>query len=238
MKHLVIISGKGGTGKTTLTASFCALARQTVCVDCDVDAADIFSCEGCGLCAAKCPAKAITMRDRLSGKWFISDTAFGPLVHAELGIGEENSGKLVSKIKEAAFDLARERRSKLLIADGPPGTGCPVMASLSGADLAVIVTEPTLPAMHDMKRAAQTAAHFNIRSAVIINKWDINHENAEAIEAYCRDNKIPVAGRISFSQAAGKAISAGIPLVQYGDKQLSDEITAVWLKIQELINAA
>jgi len=283
MKNIVVISGKGGTGKTTVTASFCALAEKAVTVDCDVDASDmhlmlhpkirrrenftggkyavidaekclkcgrcvemcrfgaisddfrsdIYSCEGCGLCALVCPSGAAGMADRMSGKWFVSDTEYGPLVHAELGIGEENSGKLVSKIKQVAADIAEKISAEWLIADGPPGTGCPVMASLSGADLAVIVTEPTLSAIHDMKRVADTAEHFGIRSAVIINKWDINAENSAVIEDYCRAGNIELLGRISFSEAVGRSVSAGIPLVKFGDEELAGQIKGIWKKLNE-----
>lgn len=281
MKHLVVISGKGGTGKTTLTASFCALAGKSVIVDCDVDAADMhlllhpqvkqredfsggkyavidsskcvgcgkcravcrfdaispdfrevpFSCEGCGLCARVCPAGVIQMANRMSGKWFVSDTKYGTLVHAELGIGEENSGKLVSKIKEAAFDIATNSRAEWVIADGPPGTGCPVMASLAGANMAIVVTEPTLSAMHDMKRAIETASHFKIPSAIIVNKWDLNENNTAEIERFCVESKAVALGRISFNQAASEAVAAGVPLVEYGNKRLAGEITAIWEKI-------
>ncbi|MDD4005462.1 MAG: hypothetical protein PHW69_09735, partial [Elusimicrobiaceae bacterium] len=174
----------------------------------------------------------------LSGKWFVSDTRHGTLVHAELGIGEENSGKLVSKIKQTAFDIARDTGASWVIADGPPGTGCPVMASLSGADLAVIVAEPTLCAMHDMKRAMETAAHFNIPSAVIVNKWDLNEANTAEIERFCAGAKIAVLGRISFNQAAGAAVSAGVPLVEYGNEQLAKEIRAIWIKAKECLDAS
>ena len=287
MKQLVVISGKGGTGKTTLAASLCALAEKPVIIDCDVDAADmhlllhpqirrtenfsggkyaalesakcvvcgqcrqacrfdaitadfkidIYSCEGCGLCARVCPAKAIAMADRSSGRWFVSDTKYGPLVHAELGIGEENSGKLVSRIKQAAHELAQAAGARWLIADGPPGTGCPVMASLSGADLAVIVTEPTLSAMHDMKRAVETAAHFHIPSAVIVNKWDLNEDNTVEIERFCAESKIAVLGRISFNQAVSAAIAAGVPLVEYGDAGLADQLKVIWANILEKFSA-
>lgn len=287
MKHIVVISGKGGTGKTTLTASLCALAEKPVIIDCDVDAADmhllthpqirrsedftggkyavidaakcvkcgkcrevcrfdaitkgfkadIFSCEGCGLCERVCPAKAIAMTDRLSGKWFVSDTKYGVLVHAELGIGEENSGKLVSKVKQTAFDIANASAAQWVIADGPPGTGCPVMASLSGAHLAVVVTEPTLSAIQDMKRAVETASHFNIPSAVIINKWDLNENNTVEVEKFCKENNVALLGRISFNQAASEAVAAGVPLVEYGNARPSDEIKAIWSNIQERLNA-
>ncbi len=285
MKHIVVISGKGGTGKTTITASFCALAEKPVIVDCDVDAADmhlllhpqiqesnyfsggkyavidqskciacgkcrevcrfdaisedfksdIFSCEGCELCWRVCPVKAIEMRERISGRWFVSSTKYGPIVHAELGIGEENSGKLVSKIKQMAVDIASKTKANLIIADGPPGTGCPLMASLSGANLAVIVTEPTLSAMHDMKRVAEVASQFNIPSAVIINKWDLNEVNTLEIERLCGELKIAILGRISFNQDASRAVTEGIPLVEYNNDQMKKEICSIWEKTLKFI---
>ncbi|HOX22740.1 MAG TPA: 4Fe-4S binding protein, partial [Elusimicrobiales bacterium] len=198
--------------------------------------ADIFSCEGCGLCERVCPAKAIAMADRLSGKWFVSDTKYGTLVHAALGIGEENSGKLVSKVKQAAFDIANASAAQWVIADGPPGTGCPVMAALSGAHLAVVVTEPTLSAIHDMKRAVETASHFNIPSAVIINKWDLNEDNTAEVEKFCKENNVTMLGRISFNQAASEAVAAGVPLVEYGNKQMTKEIIAIWKKTQQCLS--
>jgi MinD superfamily P-loop ATPase len=283
MKQLVIISGKGGTGKTTLAASFCVLASGCVIADCDVDAADmhillhpetlassdfyggktavinpsvcvscgrcveicrfgaisknfkvdLYSCEGCGFCAMVCPVKAVEMKERFSGKWFFSKTPYGPLLHARLEPGSENSGKLVSKIKKEAIETATRENKDIIIIDGPPGTGCPLMASLSGADLAVIITEPTLSGIHDMKRVFETAVLLKISCAVIVNKWDINAENSWEIEKYCFDNGIKLLGRIPFDKSAEKAIEDMEPLVKNTNSPAAKEIEKIWNKIQE-----
>jgi len=173
------------------------------------------------------------MEDRISGRWFVSDTEYGPMVHAELYAGEENSGRLVSRIKRAAAEIAENTGAGWLIADGPPGTGCPVMAALSGADMAVIVTEPTLSAVHDMKRAAETAAGFGIKCGVVVNKWNLNYENTVSIERFCAAGGAVSLGRISFDRAAGEAIAGGLPLVRYGNALLAEEIKAVWKEIEK-----
>ncbi len=280
MKHIVIISGKGGTGKTTIAASFCVLAKKPVIIDCDVDASNMhlllspqmlqtqdfyggqyavidtdkcrgckkclencrfgaitedlkinkFDCEGCGLCARLCPQKAISMEKRFCGQWFISQTPYGPFVHARLDAGEENSGKLVSRIKQEALKIAKESNAAFVIADGPPGIGCPVTASLASADLAVIVCEPTLSAIYDMKRAFETALLLGAPCAVIINKWDINKENTFLIEDFCLKEKIPCLGRVSFSNDVNKAVANAVPLVNYGNEKLKTEIENIWQK--------
>lgn len=281
MKHIVIISGKGGTGKTTLAASFCALADNPVILDCDVDASNMhlllspkiqethdfyggryasidkskctgcnicadscrfgaitksaevnkFLCEGCGLCARLCPNKAITMEQRLSGQWFISQTPYGDFVHARLDAGEENSGKLVSKIKQEAFKIAKEKSSSFIIADGPPGIGCPVAASLSSADLAIVVCEPTLSAIYDMKRVLDTAKLLQVPCAAVINKWDLNKENTILIEDFCLKEKIPVFGVLSFSTDVTKAIENAVPLTEYYNRKLKFEVIKIWTNI-------
>lgn len=281
MKHIVIISGKGGTGKTTLAASFCTLADNPVIVDCDVDAANMHLllnpkitktqdfyggkyafidnskctnclmcvqncrfgavsaaikvnmhlCEGCGLCARLCPVKAIEMKPRLSGQWFVSQTSYGAFVHARLSPGEENSGKLVSRIKQEAFAIAKENHNSFIIADGPPGIGCPVAASLVSADLAVVVCEPTLSAIHDMKRVLSAASFMEVPCAVVLNKWNLNRENTLSVERFCSESKIPYLGRISFSTDAGKAIENRLPLTEYDNKKLMIEIKNIWTNI-------
>jgi MinD superfamily P-loop ATPase len=217
VKEIVVISGKGGTGKTSLVGSFTSLAQSKVLVDCDVDAADLHlllqptmiekhefrsgqkafidadkciqcglchslcrftairdytvenvSCEGCGLCARVCPVQAINMQENLAGEWFISNTQFGFLVHARLGIAQENSGKLVATVRKQARKIAEENNLEYIISDGPPGIGCPVISSLSGVDLALLVTEPTLSGIHDLERVYSVCQHFNVPVLVCV----------------------------------------------------------------------
>lgn len=292
MREIVIISGKGGTGKTSLTASFAVLAKNKVIVDCDVDAADLhlllhpkiveredfysgkkarinkercidcgkcltycrfgavkatkdgngrlekividpIECEGCGLCKLICPVDAIEMEENLSGEWFISETFYGPFVHAKLGIAEENSGKLVSKIRQIAKEIAERERLDYIIIDGPPGIGCPVIASLSGVDLAVIVTEPTPSGIHDLIRVAEVARYFKIKTKVVINKFDLNLENSNKIETECNKMGIEVLGYIPFSLCVSKAIVEGIPPVNYCRNEVAKETVSIWEKIEK-----
>jgi len=226
MKEVVVLSGKGGTGKTSLVGSFAAIAQSKVLADCDVDAADLHlllnpeqkeenefwsgqvavidgekctecglcqelcyfhaisdfkvdpvSCEGCGFCYHACPDKAITMTECLSGHWFVSQTRYGPLVHARLGIAEENSGKLVAVVRQNARSIAERENHEYIITDGPPGIGCPVISSLSGTDLALLVTEPTLSGIHDLERVLGVCRHFGVPALVCVNKYDINEDN-------------------------------------------------------------
>lgn len=278
MKQLTVISGKGGTGKTILTASFAALAENKVMIDCDVDAADLHlllhplikerhefksgktaaidkelcqecgkcvdvcrfdavsedfivdpvSCEGCGLCGHVCPADAIEMEENISGEWFVSDTKYGPFVHAKLGIAEENSGKLVAKIRQIGKEIAENENLEYVIVDGPPGIGCPVFASLTGADLAVIVTEPTLSGIHDMKRVAEVVKHFNINIKVVVNKYDLNPENTRLIEIFCEEREIEMAGYISFSQVVIESIENAVPLVEFTGDDVSKDVIKIW----------
>ncbi len=282
MKQILVISGKGGTGKTILTASFAALADNKVMVDCDVDAADLHlilhpvtrqrhefrsgmtartdlqlcsacgqcrtvcrfdavredfsidpvSCEGCGLCARVCPQNAIRMEENLSGQWFISDTEYGPLVHAKLGIAEENSGKLVARIRQAAKELAEEKVCDYVIIDGPPGIGCPVIASLSGVGLAVIVTEPTVSGLHDLKRVLEVAEHFKVPCGVVINKYDLNTAYAAVIEEFCGGKHINVIGKIPFSKEVSMSIVRGLPAVKFCSDGTAEKIAAVWKQIK------
>ncbi len=280
MKQIVVISGKGGTGKSVITASFASLAKNKVMADCDVDAADLhlllhaaikethqFSggktafideqrctqcgkcqeicrfeaivnftvdpiyCEGCGVCFHICPEKAIEMTDSPSGKWFLSETKYGPFVHARLGIAEENSGKLVTLVRQNAKSVAEKERKDFVIIDGPPGIGCPVIASLGGIDIALIITEPTLSGIHDLERIVGVAHHFGIKSLICINKYDINLTLTQEIEKYCLDNNIELVGKILFDISVTEALVRGLPIVEYSNNQVTGEIKNLWKKI-------
>ena len=280
MKQIVVISGKGGTGKTIITASFASLAKSKVMADCDVDAADLhlllhptirethefsagktalidqqqctqcgkceeicrfgaivnylvdpISCEGCGICFHICPEKAIKMVDNLSGKWFVSETRHGPFVHAKLGIAEENSGKLVTLVRQNAKLIAEEEKKDFVIIDGPPGIGCPVIASMSGVDIALIVTEATLSGIHDLERVAGVAHHFGIKGMVCINKFDLNLIVTGKIEEYCRGNSIELVGKIPFDTSVTEALVRGLPVVEYSNNEVTHEVRNLWEKI-------
>jgi MinD superfamily P-loop ATPase len=277
VKEIVVLSGKGGTGKTSLVGSFAALAKSKVLVDCDVDAADLhlilqptrqkeqefwsgqvavinpdkciqcdvcrslcrfeaikdyqvdaISCEGCGFCSRMCPVEAISMKDCLAGCWFVSNTRFGCIVHARLGTAQENSGKLVATVRKEARNIAERDKLDYIISDGPPGIGCPVISSLSGTNLAVLVTEPTLSGIHDLERVLEVCRHFEVPSMVCINKFDINEENTRKIETYCRDQKIEVAARIPFDNVVTEAMIKGLPVVEVSNGQVSKEIAHLW----------
>lgn len=286
MKELVILSGKGGTGKTTIAGCFAAMVRSKVLCDADVDAADLYllldpapaapaefwsgqrawinpekctrcglcaqecrfsairdfavdgtACEGCAFCARICPEGAITMKENLAGHWFISETKYGPLVHARLGIAEENSGKLVTAVRREARRLAGERGTELIITDGPPGIGCPVISSLSGAAGALIVTEPTLSGMHDMERVLGVCAHFGVPPFVCINKSDINPANTAEIESYCQSKGIPVMGRIPYDNIAMEALVHGVPVVEYPENPMARKIAEMCRAILETLES-
>jgi MinD superfamily P-loop ATPase len=278
MKQIVVISGKGGTGKTVVTGSFAALAKNKIMVDCDVDAADLhlllhptikerhefrsgqtavidkklcnkcgkcvpvcrfgaikddyaverFSCEGCALCSRICPHGAIRMEENVAGEWFISDTSYGPFVHAKLGIAEENSGKLVAKIRQIAKEMAEKQSLDYVIIDGPPGIGCPVIASLSGVDCALIVTEPTLSGLHDAERVMEVAKHFNIPVKLVVNKYDLNPVMTEKIEAFFRDRGVPVVGKIAFDKTVVEALVKGKTIVENASTSVAEEVKNIW----------
>jgi len=277
VKEVVILSGKGGTGKTSLVGSFAVLAQSKVLADCDVDAADLHlllnpslkedhefwsgqiavideekcnecslcqdvcrfgaihefqvesvSCEGCGFCYQVCPAEAISMREQLSGNWFISDTRYGPLVHARLGIAQENSGKLVALVRQKARQIAEKQGLDYIIIDGPPGIGCPVISSLTGASLALLVTEPTLSGMHDLVRVLDVCRYFGIPASVCINKYDLNDDNAREIESYCLNQEVKVVSKIPFDNIFTEALMQGQPVVEYSQSEVTNEIKSLW----------
>lgn len=277
MKELVILSGKGGTGKTSIVGSFAAIAQNKVLADCDVDAADLhlllspsvreenefwsgqvaiideekctqcglcqdlcrfraiknfkvdaISCEGCGFCSHICPVEAIVMKENMAGQWFVSDTKYGPLVHARLGIAQENSGKLVAVVRQQATQIAEKHGLDYIISDGPPGIGCPVISSLSGANTALLVTEPTLSGIHDLERVLGVCQHFSVPALVCINKYDINEDNTHRIESYCLSQEVEVAATIPFDNVVTEAMIHGVPVVEYSRNSVSRQIEALW----------
>jgi MinD superfamily P-loop ATPase len=284
MKEVVVLSGKGGTGKTSIVGSFAAIAKSKVLADCDVDAADLHLllqptlreehefwsgevavideekctqcglcqelcrfkaiddfrvdavlCEGCGFCSHTCPSEAITMKENLSGHWSISDTRYGTLVHARLRIAQENSGKLVATVRKQAKEMAEKLELDYIITDGPPGIGCPVISSLSGASLALLVTEPTLSGIHDLERVLGVCRHFDVPALVCINKHDINEDNTRQIESYCIDQGIEVAARIPFDNIVTEAMIHNMPVVEYSHNGVSRQIEALWEKVSKIL---
>jgi MinD superfamily P-loop ATPase len=281
MKQLTILSGKGGTGKTTLSASFAVLAKNAVIADCDVDAPDLhmllhpevvetqefmgskvavidktkclnwsmcrekcrfdaitadftvtpISCEGCGVCTVVCPANAATLIDRKSGYAYVSKTKHGFMAHALLNPSEGNSGKLVTLVRQKAKNIVKQENSGLIIIDGPPGIGCPVIASVTGVDAGFVVAEPTMSGIHDLNRALQLLEHFGVMPIVCVNMYDINMENTEKILNFCRENDIEVAGKIPFSSEVTEAMVNGKTIVEYApDSNVAQEIAAIWKK--------
>ncbi|MEB3829696.1 ATP-binding protein [Phormidium sp. CCY1219] len=292
MKELVIISGKGGTGKTSVVASFAALAPHPVLADCDVDAADLhlilspsirhreefvggnrasidpsrcigcgecetycrfdaihpapdgntyrvdpLACEGCGVCAHFCPAEAIAFGPAVNGEWYISDTRHGPMIHARLGIAEENSGKLVTLVRNKAKETAETLGLQLMITDGSPGVGCPVMASLTGADAVLLVTEPTPSGLHDLDRVVDLLQRFQLPAMVCINKADLNLELTERIEEYAVKRGLQVVGRIPYTPTVTAAQTARLSVIEYEENEAAVSLRAIWNRVAHTLEA-
>lgn len=295
MKEIIVISGKGGTGKTSFAASFATLAGTVVLTDCDVDAANLHciaspqilsrenfsggnrarikpghciacgkceelcrfdavffdgpgngkhpktfridpvACEGCGVCAWFCAENAIEFKPAINGVVYVSNTRFGPMVHAKMGVAEENSGKLVTRLRKIARKKAEKENISLIISDGSPGIGCPVIASLTGADYIVAVTEPTLSGKHDIERVMELIRHFSIPAGVVVNKWDINPSMTEEIEKKATEYGIDVIGKVRYDTVVKKAIGAGKSVIEYGPSDAARELETVWARIIERI---
>ncbi len=294
-REVTVISGKGGTGKTTLVGSLAHLSDETILADNDVDAADLhlllaprvreahdftggikvaidpetcancgrcamachfhairqdgpvncsgratyrvdpMGCEGCGLCQRVCPVGAIASVPNITGRLFLSDTAHGPMVHARLGIAEENSGRLVAQVRDQAATLAGDLRLPLILGDGPPGTGCPVIASVTGTDLVVIVTEPTVSGVHDLVRVLKLACHFGVPARVVINKADLNDAQALRIDQLAAEHEAPVIGRIPFDREVNAALMAGKTVIEHGRGPAVAAIREIWTALQQAV---
>ena len=285
VSEIAVISGKGGTGKTTVCAALGVIADDVVMADCDVDAPDLhillnptvksatefvgskvatidesictecglcaescrfgaitdnkvdqIACEGCGVCEHVCPERAIKMIDRQSGNLYESDTRIGHMAHAKLLPGEGNSGRLVTEVRKLATKIATDNGTSIVLIDGSPGIGCPVIATVTGIKMGVIVTEPTMSGIHDMQRVLELLGKFNVKSTVIINKFDLNLENTEAIENYCRENDVEVLGRIKFDPIMTKSMVAAQTLPEFApDHEITQLLQSIWTRINEIL---
>jgi MinD superfamily P-loop ATPase len=286
--EIIVLSGKGGTGKTSLTAAFAHLSSDLVICDLDVDAPDLhlllkpkrlksesffsgheakilsekcdacgqcievcrfgavlpttsypcinpLKCEGCKVCVEFCPNDAIDFPVKHCGEWYLSETRFGWMVHAQLFPAEENSGKLVALLRQKAKELAKQKKLEMILSDGPPGIGCPVISSLSGASLAVIITEPTPSGRHDLERVVELCNHFNIPAGVIINKFDLNEDKTHQIESYCVEKKLAMLGRLPHDPAITRAMVMGQTITEFQKNGFADHVRQIWMKIEELV---
>lgn len=284
--EIAIVSGKGGTGKTTIASAFVAISGDVVMADCDVDAPDLhillkpdikhtdefismkvakidpevctlcglceeacrfdaahppdidlIACEGCGVCEYVCPEKAITMIDNVSGHIHKSETRYGPMSHAKLCPGEGNSGKLVTEVRTQGLAFAKEKGIEIILIDGSPGIGCPVIATVAGLKLGVVVTEPSLSGIHDMKRVLELLKRFSIKSMVIINKFDINLNNSRDIEQYCKDNDVELIGKIPFDTVMTESMVAGKTLLEFApEHDITKSLMEMWKRIVESVS--
>jgi MinD superfamily P-loop ATPase len=288
MAEILIISGKGGTGKTSLTAAFAHLAERPILCDLDVDAPDLhilldpkpqqtstfwsgcearirpehctacgdcaqrcqfdaiketaqgfrvdpLRCEGCSLCVHFCPVEAIAFDEKMCGEWYLSDTDLGPMVHAQLGPGEENSGRLVTLLRKEAKQLADAQQSNLILSDGPPGIGCPVISSLAQVDLAVIVTEPTPSGQHDLERVADLCRHFKVPAGIVVNKWDLNPDLTAKIEAMAPMLELRRFGRVDFDPAFTDAMVERQTITTFQPQGLGRQVATVWDRIMAAV---
>jgi MinD superfamily P-loop ATPase len=287
MHEIVVISGKGGTGKTSLTAAFAHLAADPVLCDLDVDAPDLhlilqpeieerqeffsgheavidpetcngcglchelcrygavaeasgrfainpLKCEGCKVCVHFCPLQAIRFPERHCGRWFISRTRFGPMVHAQLLPGAENSGRLVALLREKARDVAERTGRSLIIADGSPGIGCPVISSLTGAGAAILVTEPTPSGIHDLERVADLCRHFKIPAGVIVNKADLNPANTKAVQHWCESGTTDFLGALAYDAAVTEAMVRRLTVTEFTPDGISASVRRIWKRVLSL----
>lgn len=287
MKQLAILSGKGGTGKTTVATALSTIIKNKIMADCDVEASNLnivlqgdiiekkdfygkevavinkdkcvqcglceelcrfnaisnfkvnpYYCEGCGLCMYKCPKKAIKMEEEKTGNVIYAKTKSGEkVVYAELFPGTDGSGKLVTEVRKKAKEISDDNDEYLII-DGTPGIGCPVLASATGVDVILVVTEPTLSGFADMKRVLLAVENFKVISTVCINKWDLNEEVSSQIEEYCRENNIPVVGKINFDETIIKALKDLQSLDAFPDSVVYEQMKGMWIKIKKILDEA
>ena len=285
MKQITIISGKGGTGKTSITSALASLISNAVFADCDVDASDLhlimepeivkeehfpgskkvqidpeecircglcrslchfdavdltdhvysvreLACEACDLCRKACPVDAIYIKPSTGSRWYVGETRFGEMVYAKLGIGEELSGKLVARVRDEAKALAKEKGRDLILIDGPPGIGCAVIASITGVDEVLVVTEPTMSGLHDLERVVALAKQFNAKPLVLLNKYDLNDEMSDKIERYCSENEIEMAGKLPYDPIFTEAMVNRKSVIEYApDSKVSKVISSIVKKL-------